>query len=393
VWLALAAVLTLAPAVRADDPWYKIYEDGVRAYDKHQYTEAEQLLLKAMRQPLAPKDRGVSVNRYSQVNGVIPEYYLAMICSTAKRLDEAYLYAQTVTTTKDYFRRGDSKLKDMEDIMNAWAAANATRGITVTPPSPVTPAVLGPYYALAIGIDDYVEQPKLKTAIADAEAVAAMLQRDYGFTTTVLRNPTREQILRAFNDYRRKLTEKDNFLIYYAGHGVRKEKTAKVYWLPVDAEKDDSTKWIGASDITDIIQETEARHILLIADSCYAGGMTREGELELDAAKRDRANYLRKMIQFTSRSLLSSGGEKPVSDGGGDGHSVFARALLYQLSKPRDEAAFAAGALFADLKEAVAGRSGQIPDYTRIKDASLEVGDPGDFVFLRQPRTVKAPIH
>jgi hypothetical protein len=297
-----------------------------------------------------------------------------------------------VTTTKDYFRRGDAKLKEMEGIISAWAAANPTRGITVTPPSPLTPAVLGPFYALAIGIDDYVEQPKLKTAVADAEAVAAMLQRDYGFATTVLRNPTREQILRAFNDYRKKLTEKDNFLIYYAGHGYLNQKADRVYWLPVDAEKDDTTKWIIAEDITGIIQDTEARHILLIADSCYAGGMTREAELELEAEKRDRANYLRKMIQFTSRSLLSSGGLEPVSDGGGDGHSVFARALLYQLGKPRDEAAFSAGSLFTALKETVTGRSSQIPAYTPIKNASLKVGDPGDFVFLRQSAGGKSPL-
>jgi Caspase domain len=161
-------------------------------------------------------------------------------------------------------------------------------------------------------------------------------------------------------------------------------KSEQAYWLPADADLDDTTNWILAEFVTDAIRNIPARHVLLVSDSCYAGGLVRSAVL--DEAKRDRANYLRKMIQGPSRSLLGSGGLSPVSDRGGDGHSVFASAFLHHLAKPRDDEAFTAGVLFQEVKQTVAGRSRQIPIYTQITNASLAMGDPGDFVFMRQSR-------
>ena len=68
-----------------------------------------------------------------------------------------------------------------------------------------------------IGNDDYAALPKLRTAVRDAEAVAELLGERYGFEVRLLRNATRNDILVALNDYRAKLTEADNLLIYYAG--------------------------------------------------------------------------------------------------------------------------------------------------------------------------------
>lgn len=390
--LGVACLVAWAVTVRAQELWYKVYEDGERAFEKHDYAQAEQLLLRSMRLPSAPKDRGVGVKRYSQIFGVIPEYYLAVICSSSGRTDEAYLYAQTVTTTKNYFRGGDARLKEMDNIVTAWTAAHPAtdRSVTLGPPTPLTPSVVGPNHALLIGINDYTQQPKLKTAVADATAVGELLQKEFGFETKLLLNASRADILHALNDYRRTLTELDNLLIYYAGHGFWDQKdNSPVYWLPVDAEKDDTTNWIISDDVTSLIQKINARHVLLISDSCYAGGILREATLE--EAKRDRATYLRKMIIGPSRSLLASGGLAPVSDAGGEGHSVFAAALLFHLGKTRDEPAFTADTLFQDIRVSVAGRSGQIPVYRQMLKASEHITDNGDFVFMRQPPVVKAP--
>src|SRR6185436_13531386 len=117
----------------------------------------------------------------------------------------------------------------------------------------------GPYHALIIGIDDYVYQQKLKTPVADARAIGDLLKREYGFDTNVLLNPDRDQILDAFNDYQKRLTEKDNLLIYYAGHGYLDQKADRVYWLPVEAKTDSRTRWIISDDITASIQNIPAR--------------------------------------------------------------------------------------------------------------------------------------
>ena len=76
----------------------------------------------------------------------------------------------------------------------------------------------GRYHALVIGNNDYANLPKLETAVHDAESVAGLLEGRYGFDVKLLRNATKDDILRAVNDYRAELTEKDNLLIYTPTH-------------------------------------------------------------------------------------------------------------------------------------------------------------------------------
>ncbi len=77
----------------------------------------------------------------------------------------------------------------------------------------------GRYHALVIGNNDYQHLRNLTTAVGDAEAVAKLLEKKYGFQVTKLTNATRRDITGALNRLRQTLTERDNLLIYYAGHG------------------------------------------------------------------------------------------------------------------------------------------------------------------------------
>ena len=78
----------------------------------------------------------------------------------------------------------------------------------------------GRYHALVVGNTEYRYLDKLKTAVFDADAVADLLEEQYGFKVTRLTNATRDAVLRALTNYRRELKPNDNLLIYYAGHGV-----------------------------------------------------------------------------------------------------------------------------------------------------------------------------
>ena len=57
----------------------------------------------------------------------------------------------------------------------------------------VATAEIGRYHALVIGNNDYEHLPKLKTAVADATATAALLRTKYGFKVTLLLNAKRRQ--------------------------------------------------------------------------------------------------------------------------------------------------------------------------------------------------------
>lgn len=255
--------------------------------------------------------------------------------------------------------------------------APAARSASST--TPFTPEHLGSYYALVIGINDYAELPKLKTAVKDAEDVAALLKRQYGFQTKLLSNATRQQITSALSEYRRTLAENSNLLIYYAGHGIYDREADRAYWLPANAQLEDNTNWIIADEITTDARAIPSRHVLIISDSCYSGAMTREFAGGFTPEQRDR--YLEKMLQGKSRTLMSSGGVEPVSDEGGQGHSVFADALIRALSAT-EENVFAAQDLFeGSVRISVAGKSDQTPQYTPIRNSGH---DSGDFVFLRR---------
>jgi len=240
----------------------------------------------------------------------------------------------------------------------------------------------GKYYALIIGINNYRYLNKLSTAVNDSNVLEILLKKGYGFDTFLInKEASRTTIMKKINELREIIYPNDKLLIYYAGHGCYNEETEKAYWLPVDAEKNDTTNWIIADTITSSIKSIPAKHVLIVSDSCYSGTLTRR-KITVDiASKMSRLNYLNKMLRKKARVLISSGGNEPVVDDNGNGHSVFAAALIKALKNPNKDI-FTAEELFVNhIKESVAGKTKQIPEYKLIRDSGH---DGGDFVFIRK---------
>lgn len=235
---------------------------------------------------------------------------------------------------------------------------------------------LGQYHALVIGNNDYAGMRQLNTAIADAEAVAATLTERYGFEVTMLTNATRGDVIGAMSRLRSTLTYDDNLLIYYAGHGIIDPITERGYWLPVDAEPDNPTNWVSNADITDMLKAIPARHLLVIADSCYSGTLVRAAAASIETWE-DRRAWLERMAEKRSRTALSSGGLEPVMDSGGGGHSVFAKALIDALNENSE--VVDAQNLFRPVRERVVINANQTPEYSDVRLAGHE---GGDFIFV-----------
>jgi uncharacterized caspase-like protein len=239
----------------------------------------------------------------------------------------------------------------------------------------------GTYHALIIGNNHYQSLPALDTAKNDARAVDALLRKRYGFKTTVLIDATRYQILSALNELRKTLTKRDNLLIYYAGHGDLDKVNLRGQWLPVDAEADSSANWISNTSITDIVNAMEARQVLIVADSCYSGSLTRSAltRLQTGMTTEERTEWLRDMARKRSRTALTSGGLQPVLDAGGNSkHSVFAQAFLDVLSS--NSGVLEGMRLYQDLAakvhhEAANLRFNQTPEYAPVQYAGHEGGD------------------
>jgi hypothetical protein len=242
----------------------------------------------------------------------------------------------------------------------------------------------GNFYALIIGNDDYVAYPDLKTPVADAKSLDVLLRGRYGFKTKLLINANRHAIMSALNEMNQKLTEQDNLLIYYAGHGEIDSKSQSAYWLPVDAEAGNAANWISSQSITEYLSIMPARHIMVVADSCYSGALTGSAVAKLpdgmEESKRQR--WLKAMIGRKARTVLTSGGVKPVMDQGGGQHSVFANAFLNILRS--NKRVIEDYDIFRDVSNQVrvsASRAGfeQVPQYAPLQHAGHE-GSPFFFV-------------
>jgi len=240
----------------------------------------------------------------------------------------------------------------------------------------------GNYYALIIGNDAYKEPiAPLKNAISDAVAVEIVLREKYGFQTKLLRNAKGSEIVGEINKYKRELTENDNLLIYYSGHGINDADES--YWVPVDAtDAQNNTNWVSSTiHIIKNFRTTKAKHILVISDSCFSGAIDlRDLSKKESEITAERERYLKTMVESQSRILMASGGNEPVLDGGGGKHSVFTKALLNGLDK-MDNRIFTAAELFrTHIEQQVSGNSKQTPELKSLRDSGHE---KGYFVFVR----------
>ena len=263
-------------------------------------------------------------------------------------------------------------------------AAEREQASLAPSPPPTVDVEFGNYHALVIGNNQYQYLPDLSTAANDASAVAKVLREKYGFKTELLLNADRYSILSALNKLRENLTEDDNLLIYYAGHGELDATNQRGHWLPVDAEPESTANWISNVAITDILNVMSAKHILVVADSCYSGAMTRSSLARLPVGMTDQARvkWFQAMAKTRARAVLTSGGLEPVLDAGGGEHSVFAKAFLEVLNENDD--ILEGWRLFRAVRErvtqaALAFRVDQEPQYAPIQHAGHEAGE---FLFL-----------
>jgi len=231
----------------------------------------------------------------------------------------------------------------------------------------------GDFYGLIIGNADYKYLPDLKAAINDAEMIAGLLEQKYQFEIRKLINVKRSDILNALTEYRRRLSSNDNLLIYYAGHGWLDKGADEGYWLPVDAQRDAPTNWVSNSTITSFLKAIRAKHVLVIADSCYSGKLARG----LKIKDRD-FGYFKRLAHKRSRTVMASGGLEEVTDLGGRGnHSVFADALIEQLKQ--NKGIIDTTLIFENIRRPVILNSDQTPEYSDIRKAGHE---GGDFIFV-----------
>lgn len=235
----------------------------------------------------------------------------------------------------------------------------------------------GKYYALLIGVSDYNDAsnvPDLEgLPTKDAKDLKDVLVTQYSFeeenVVLINNSPTENQILREFVKLKKKVTNKDNVLIFYAGHGIYDEATETGSWLPSDADPEYGLNMISNSTIKDYIKGINSKHTLLISDACFSGSIFKT------RSYKTAPKSITRKFELPSRKAITSGTLKTVPN-----KSVFLKYLIDRLKK-NDELYLTARKIFDRIEEPVMNNSKNVPQYGTIQ----EVGDEGgDFIFIRK---------
>jgi hypothetical protein len=231
------------------------------------------------------------------------------------------------------------------------------------------------YYGLLIGIDNYGDPdiPDLSNPVRDAEKLRRTLTRNFTFdeeNVKVLRDPRRSDIIDELDKLRRKVTQEDNLLIFYAGHGYWDADGSIGYWLPSDATRASTADWFPNSTLVDYIQAIHSKHTLLITDACFAGSIFKARSVSMD-----KEIVYETIYDSPSRKAMTSGALTEVPD-----ESAFVKYLIQRLDE-NQETYLSSQELFSSFLNAVISNSRVLPQYGEIQNVGNE---GGDFIFLKR---------
>jgi hypothetical protein len=283
----------------------------------------------------------------------------------------ANIFAQIVTSDKSTIRINTKPKQEVKE--NKIPVAKPGINVVQSESNPDLPISGGKYYALLIGINNYADPAiiGLDNPIADAEAFYNAITTRYTFekeNVTFLRNATMSEIIATLDYYAETIQPADNFLIFYAGHGVWDSKSEIGFWLPSDAQKDSKLAWFRNSTLRDYLREIRSRHTLLISDACFGGSIFKSRSVFIDAS-----TAIKRLYELPSRKAMTSGTLTEVPD-----QSAFLKYLIDRLENNK-ERYLSSEQLFSSFRMAVINNSNAVPQFGEIKD----VGDEGgDFIFI-----------
>lgn len=273
------------------------------------------------------------------------------------------------------------KISHQDKLARLTLNEDKTRGVTLLKDAEAKDSVLlGNYYALLIGIENYKDSryQKLSEPVSDAKSMYDVLINNYTFdkkNVLVLTNPDKKEIFQSLNFYRDNLGPNDNLFVFYAGHGRYDAKANIGYIIPGDADFKNDADWISFQDIRKKFEVIAAKHILLIADACYAGSVFRGDDSN---AEEGIDEMTLEQLSKKSRTAFTSAFLKPVPD-----RSDFLRQLISNLKNNRARLFLSEDLYINTRNSLIRSTSKKDP----VKWGVLQdCGDEGgDFIFIRRP--------
>ena len=231
------------------------------------------------------------------------------------------------------------------------------------------------YYGLIIAINEYQDSTfsYLENPINQAGKLVDLLVTSYSFfpeNITFIKNAERRDIIQALDELTKKITPKDNLLIFFSGHSYWIEASNVGFWLPADAIESSRGQWFSNSTLVDYIREIRAKHTLIIADACFSGSVFKPRPDIIS-----RKQIMEDLYELPSRKAITSDTHTKDPD-----QSSFTRLLTEELSENK-ELLISSEQIFSRFIIAAANENGCIPTFGEI----INVGDKdGAFVFIKK---------
>jgi len=229
------------------------------------------------------------------------------------------------------------------------------------------------YYALLIAVEEYqnTELVKLDFPISDAEKLQRILTNKYTFEKEnlyLLKNPTKAELEDKLDELKSIITDKDNLLIFYAGHGGYNKDKKVGYWLLADASR--KYKHYLNGTLRDNIALIPSRHTLLISDACFSGAIFKTRSLP-DLEEDSVEDFSRKM-KNPSKKAMTSGNLEEVPD-----KSELIEAIHYYLNYNMMQYTTSLK-LFSSISDDVKNNDFQYGTINNVGDKG------GDFIFIKR---------
>jgi len=175
---------------------------------------------------------------------------------------------------------------------------------------------VGKQWAVFIAIDKYQEWNPLKNPVKDAQEIKNILLENYYidevrelYDTDATNNGIRQLLV----GLRQQLDKNDSVFVFFAGHGHTDRETNTGFWIPADGQNINrgQANWLPNGQIRNMISLLPAKHVFLVADSCFSGDIL---DINRSASPRIDSDYYRRAYALVSRKVMTSGSSESVPD-------------------------------------------------------------------------------
>ena len=152
----------------------------------------------------------------------------------------------------------------------------------------------------------------LPLARKDALNLKDTLSKIPGARIDLLENPSFGDLVSEFKKWVKGARSSDTLIFYYAGHGISEK--GEFYFIPADADPDDSFTWVPFSRLKKYVPE-DVKLVWLI-DACYSGSMVKGRPLRAVRVQKEALEAGAHQVIITSSTGNEISREMPDGSGG-----------------------------------------------------------------------------